>query len=136
MDITKLPLFDTMRERLSFLTARQTVLAENVANANTPGWAAQDLQVPDFASLAAGGTGGGTPMATTNAGHMTASSASVTGGYRSVKMPDSETTPNGNSVNLEDQMMKVSSVQMDYATVTQLYKKALGMIRIAAGGQR
>ena len=51
-------------------------------------------------------------------------------------MPDAESTPNGNSVNLEDQMMKVSSVQMDYATVTQLYKKAMGMIRIAAGGQR
>lgn len=33
-------------------------------------------------------------------------------------------------------MMKVSSVQMDYATVTQLYRKALNMIRLAAGGQR
>ena len=54
MDITKLPLFETMRERLSFLTARQSVLAENVANANTPGYEAKDVEAPDFAAMAAG----------------------------------------------------------------------------------
>lgn len=136
MDISKLPLFETMRERLSFLTARQTVLSENVANANTPGYAARDVEAPDFAALAAGeGDSGAMPMAVTNPGHMTASSGGA-GAFRIREMPDAESTPNGNSVNLEDQMMKVSSVQMDYATVTQLYKKAMGMIRIAAGGQR
>lgn len=136
MDISKLPLFETMRERLSFLTARQTVLSENVANANTPGYDARDVEAPDFAALAAGeATGGATTLAITNPGHMTARSSGAEG-FRIKEMPDAESTPNGNSVNLEDQMMKVSSVQMDYATVTQLYKKAMGMIRIAAGGQR
>lgn len=135
MDITKLALFETMRERLTFLSARQTVLAENVANANTPGYAAQDVELPKFDMLAATEAGNTPFMATTNPRHITASSSGAEG-FRVTRMPDSESTPNGNSVNLEDQMMKISSVQMDYATVTQLYKKALGMLRIAAGGQR
>ena len=131
MDITKLPLFETMRERLSFQTARQSVLAENVANANTPGYEAKDVEAPDFAAMAAGEGG----LRTTDPRHF-ALPASDVGGFRVREMPGSESTPNGNSVNLEDQMMKVSSVQMDYATVTQLYRKALNMIRLAAGGQR
>ena len=133
MDITKLPLFETMRERLSFLTARQTVLAENVANANTPGYAAKDVEAPDFAAIAAGEMTPG--LKVTDARHI-AMSPSGTGGFRVRSMAGAESTPNGNSVNLEDQMMQVSAVQMDYSTVTQLYRKALNMIRLAAGAQR
>ena len=51
-------------------------------------------------------------------------------------MPDAESTPDGNSVVLEQQMMKVAATQMDYSTVTQLYKKALGMIRMASAAPR
>lgn len=134
MDITKLPLFETMRERMAFLSARQTVLAENVANANTPGYRARDVEEPDFAAIAAGESGG-SAMTVTNPMHIS-SSGTPAGDFRTRDMPDAESTPNGNSVVLEDQMMKVSSTQMDYATVTQLYRKALSMIRIAAGGQR
>ena len=133
MDITKLPLFETMRERMAFLSARQTVLAENVANANTPGYRARDVEAPDFAAIAAGENEGNltvtNPMQISSAG-------TPAGNFRIKDMPDAESTPNGNSVVLEDQMMKVSSTQMDYATVTQLYRKALAMLRVAAGGQR
>ncbi len=135
MDITKLPLFETMRQRMAFLSARQTVLAENVANANTPGYRAKDVEAPDFAAIAAGETGG-PGLTTTNPMHIATPAGNGAGGFRVKSMPDAESTPNGNSVVLEDQMMKVSSTQMDYATVTQLYRKALSMIRLAAGGQR
>lgn len=135
MDITKLPLFETMRQRMAFLSARQTVLAENVANANTPGYRAKDIEAPDFAALAAG-EGGGMGLTTTNRMHIATPAGAGAGGFRAKDTPDSESTPNGNSVVLEDQMMKVSSTQMDYATVTQLYRKALSMIRLAAGGGR
>ena len=135
MDITKLPLFETMRQRMAFLSARQTVLAENVANANTPGYRAKDIEAPDFAAIAAGESGGPS-LTVTNPMHIATPAGNGSGGFRMKSTPDSESTPNGNSVVLEDQMMKVSSTQMDYATVTQLYRKALSMIRLAAGGQR
>lgn len=134
MDISKLPLIETMRGRMAFLSARQTVLAENVANASTPGYVARDVEEPDFAAIASGETGANT-MTITNPMHIS-SAGTPTGNFRIKDMPGAQSTPNGNSVVLEDQMMKVSSTQMDYATVTQLYRKALSMIRMAAGGQR
>ena len=42
----------------------------------------------------------------------------------------------GNSVVLEDQMMKLSSTQMDYSTASQIYKKALSLIRMAVSAPR
>ena len=134
MDLTKLPLLDAMRSRMTYLSSRQTVLAENVANANTPGFRAKDVEEPDFAAMAAG-EGDGAMLRVTNANHITGSGGAPAG-FKIKDMPDSESTPNGNSVVLEDQMMKVSSVQMDYSTVTQLYRKALSMIRLAAGASR
>ncbi len=44
-----------------------------------------------------------------------------------------ETRPAGNAVNLEDEMLKVSANQMDYAAVTQLYSKSLQLIKTAIG---
>jgi flagellar basal-body rod protein FlgB len=52
-----------------------------------------------------------------------------------MKSPDFETTPTGNSVVLEDEMVKVAQTQMDYETVTTLYSKSLGLVRMALGGQ-
>jgi len=48
MDIGHIPLFAAFSKRMAWLTARQTVLAENVANANTPGYMAKDLKELDF----------------------------------------------------------------------------------------
>ena len=44
-----------------------------------------------------------------------------------------QTRPAGNSVNLEDQMLKVSANQMDYAAVTSLYSKSLHLLKTAIG---
>jgi flagellar basal-body rod protein FlgB len=44
-----------------------------------------------------------------------------------------QTRPAGNSVNLEDEMLKVSANQMDYAAITQLYTKSIGLLKTAIG---
>ncbi len=44
-----------------------------------------------------------------------------------------ETRPAGNSVNLEDEMLKVSANQMDYAAVTSLYSRSLHLLKTAIG---
>jgi flagellar basal-body rod protein FlgB len=140
MDLTKLPLFETLRERMAFLSARQTVLAENVANANTPNYRARDVEAPDFAAMAEGeGAGSATLLRVTSPMHIASPGSTgfgIQGGFRIRDMPDAESTPNGNSVVLEDQMMKVSSNQMDYSTATQIYKKALALIRLATSAPR
>ena len=44
-----------------------------------------------------------------------------------------EATPTGNSVSLEQEMIKLSDTQVQYQTVTNLYAKAMGMFRTALG---
>jgi flagellar basal-body rod protein FlgB len=129
------PIIGLLRETLTYLTQRQKVLAENVANANTPGYMARDIQQSAFdQALARRAQGAAAPasMAVTSAGHiaspMTASSLAVD----AQDAPDSEITIDGNAVVLEEQMTKVVDTQMRYETVVGLYEKSLGLIRLAA----
>jgi flagellar basal-body rod protein FlgB len=131
MDLVGLPIMDKMRDRMTWLSQRQAVIAGNVANANTPGYRALDLEKPDFEREMKGGLA----MARTSGGHL-GSGQGIGGGPKIKDAPDTEETPSGNSVVLEDQMMKAAEVQADYSTVAALYRKALNLIRTAAGAGR
>lgn len=136
MAFSDIPLFGMLRERMHWVQARQGVLSQNVANADMPGYAAQDIKEPDFRNVLRNTTSGQLQMASTRSGHLTGSTTSkaAVGDFSIKDAPDSETTANGNSVVLEEQMMKVAENQMDYQTVTALYKKGLGMLRTAITG--
>ncbi|HUD51060.1 flagellar basal body protein [Parvibaculum sp.] len=141
MSIGDLPILSMMKQRLHWLTERQQVLAQNVANANTPGYEARDLKELDFGAMVDASGPKLSPVAT-NASHIgTPIAGSADGmnlgqarGGETIKKPDFETTPNGNSVVLEDEMVKVAQTQMDYDTVTSLYSKSLGLIKLAISG--
>ena len=51
MDLNKLDIFRLTNSKMGWLSERQTVLAQNIANADTPGYKAKDLKVPDFSSM-------------------------------------------------------------------------------------
>jgi flagellar basal-body rod protein FlgB len=138
MAIGDLPIFSMMKQRLHWLTERQQVLAENVANANTPGYEAKDLKELDFGAMVEASGPKLAPVATTpgQIGSPVAGAGFTLGQARGgeiEKSPDFETTPTGNSVVLEDEMVKVAQTQMDYETVTTLYSKSLGLVRMALG---
>jgi flagellar basal-body rod protein FlgB len=130
MDLSRIPLFDAIAKRLSWLGERQSVLAQNVANADTPGYVAKDMKQPDFAKLVAG-AGTHLPMLRTDAKHILPVSA--TGQFEETAEPVTESAPNGNTVQLEDQMMKISSNASDHALTTSIYKKQLALLKIALG---
>ena len=48
-----------------------------------------------------------------------------------MKSPDSETTLNGNSVVLEEEMIKMSDARMNYDAAISFYQKSLGMLKLA-----
>ena len=52
---------------------------------------------------------------------------------RSTSQGGFQTRPAGNAVNLEDEMLKVSANQMDYAAATSLYSRSLGLLKTAIG---
>ena len=130
MSVNDLPLMQAIRGRLSWLDQRQRVIAENVANADTPGYAARDLRQPtDFARALQ--SAGGLQMARTSATHLTPPNAGP-GRFTSSASPDSETTLDGNSVVVEEQMLKMAESRMAYDAAIGFYQKSMQMIRLAA----
>ncbi|HTS92944.1 MAG TPA: flagellar basal body protein [Stellaceae bacterium] len=125
MDLTQIPLFKAMAKKLAWLGARQTVLAENVANASTVGFQGSDLKPLDFRTVLAGKTG---------ALEMAPASSGVSASPLPGKNPNGfeRTAPSG-KVQLESEIMKVSQTTSDYAFMTSLYQKQLAMLKTALG---
>ena len=132
MAINDLPMLSALRTKMQWHQERQRVLAENVSNANTPNFRPSDLVEPKFdkngTSPAAMGSLG---MMRTSASHIAPPAGGDT--FAQQSRGGFHTRPAGNAVNLEDQMLKVSANQMDYAAVTSLYSRSLGLIKTAIG---
>ena len=129
MDLTKIKLFDLMQSNLNYLSSRQTVLAQNIGNANTPGYEAKDVKKPDFAKLLSGTHSSG--LATTNPAHI--SGTGFAGGKKVIDSKSFEVSPTGNKVVLEDETMKMSQTGMEYQETTNLYRKMMEMLKTAIG---
>jgi flagellar basal-body rod protein FlgB len=134
MSISDLPVLQAIREKLKFHEQRQRVLADNVANASTPGYVGRDLKTPDFFRMAVEMRQDQSvlPVAT-NAMHLPGRALSTMGPFKDQKAAGYEVTPDGNAVSLEQQMMKVTDNQMDYQVATSLYQRSLGLIKTAIG---
>ncbi len=141
MAIGDLKLVDALRTKMQWHQARQRVIAENVANADTPRYRGKDLKRPDLpaaAGIAADGRGGlrgarvaAVSLAVTQPGH----SAGLGGsrGFKSDATPRFEVTPNGNAVDIEEEMTKSAENQLDYQTAASLYQQSMALIRTALG---
>lgn len=136
MDIGEIPLFAMLRQRLGYLGQRQQLIAQNVANADTARYVAEDLKPFSFDARVdmarTGQAGGAQAMTATQAGHMAPRTPSrANAAWKSVKTPDSETTLNGNAVVLEEEMIKMGDARMQYDAAIGFYEKSLNMLRLA-----
>lgn len=129
MAVTDLPLFQALKSKMQWHQTRQSVLAENIANADTPGYQAREVKEYSFEDHI-GRQAFGLSTDTTRTGHI-AGTLSGTAKAKIEEEDSFEVTPSGNSVNLEEQMMKLTANQMDYQAATTLYTKGLGLIRTA-----
>lgn len=137
MDLDRIPLLGLLVQRMDYLTARQRVIADNVANADTPGYRPKDIAPSAFARELSGVAGGGVaPVAlkTTAPGHIAGPGSPPSGRGQPRTADDYEIAPSGNAVVLEEQMARLAEVQMDHATITSLYRKQIGLLRMALGG--
>ena len=134
MAISDIPILSMLRTRLAWHQARQRVLAENVANADTANYKARDLVAPKFApsGVEMSRPAAGVTLARTESNHI----AGIGGGGRQFdtdKKGKYEVRPTGNAVSLEDEMMKVAANQMDYQAATAVYTHSLNLIKIGLG---
>lgn len=132
MNLGEIPLFAMLKSRLGHLSERQRLIAQNVANSDTPGYRPQDLKPFGFqAHLAAAAPGGADQPARTNKAHLTGT-VRRTGPHRAVEGKDSEITLDGNAVSLEEQMLKMAESRMSYDAAIGFYQKSMGLLRMAA----
>lgn len=123
-----IPLVDMLKQRMAWHEARQSILAQNVANADTPFYRARDLRSPEFGPMAEGAAAG-VRIAATNPMHFTAGNGPR--GPEPERAQTYEVTPQGNAVVLEEEVMRVAQNVSDFQMVSQLYSRGLGMLKTA-----
>lgn len=134
MDLRHIPLFTMITRQMEWLTSRQKVLAQNIANADTPNYQAKDLAPLDFAAMARA-AGNSLKLKTTSGRHI-AVGLSAGGSSKVFETKGVINSPSGNSVVIEDELMKVSESQAEFELITRLYRKNMGMLRTALGRRR
>ncbi len=125
-------LLSALKSRMGWLTDRQKVVSQNVANASTPGFKPKDLQAQDFAALMNGQNASLFPTIRLMDGTPLTLPGDSTHGSKEIKAPDSETTMDGNSVVLEEQMLKMSESRQNFEAAVGFYEKSMNMVRMAA----
>jgi flagellar basal-body rod protein FlgB len=113
--VTQVYLFELASQRTQWLSTRQELVAGNVANANTPQYRAQDLK-PFSAVLDQQFA-----MATTNPAHITPPETELAAD-RQTDSDSADPTISGNSVNLQDEMMKLGEVGRDASMANSVKK--------------
>jgi len=136
MDLGNLKLFQIAQERMDWLAQRQKVLSQNIANANTPGYAARDLVPIDFKSELSRSLSRERQKieaARTDPRHL-AGRLPKAGPYRvATEKRPFEYTLDANGVDIEEQMEKSARTKIDYDIATNLMKKNLSLIKTALG---
>ncbi|QQA42984.1 FlgB family protein [Pelagovum pacificum] len=99
---------------------RQTLTAQNIANADTPGYIAR--QLPPFRDFAEGGLA---PRASRS-------------GHQAMKAPEAtptraEPAPNGNAVSIEVEMVNAVEIQREHVQALAIYKHAMDVLRLSIG---
>jgi flagellar basal-body rod protein FlgB len=132
MNLPEVPLLSILREKMSWLNTRQSVLAQNVANADVAGYEAKDLKPLDFEKVLRNAVQtNNIGLSVTDSHHI--APVSQSSAFDESAAADTESTTAGSSVSPEEEMMKVSDTQAQYQAATNLYAKSVQMMRTAIG---
>lgn len=129
--LENLTLLNMAKKRMDWVAERQEVLAQNIANANTPKYQARDIKPLTFKDemrrMAAVET------AVTHPNHVKSIATESTRFEHVVDRKPYETNPDGNGIILEEQMQKVASGRSAYDLAANLMQKHIHMLRAALG---
>lgn len=133
MDFSKIKIFSMMQTKMSHLSERQDVLAQNIANVDTPGYKAKDLKELEFKNMV-DAESHRLKLRATSPSHQQPQGRPAD--FRTVTMHDTyEISPMKNKVVVEEQMMKVAETKLQYDMTTNLYKKMSTMFKTAIGNR-
>ena len=123
--LEKLALIRNASELTRYATERNRTIGENIANADTPGFRAKDLEPFSVDTQSPAN------MRTTRAGHVTPPDRTGASSMARVHADGDSVSANGNSVSLEDQMLRAADAQRQHALATSVYRKAIDILRLS-----
>ncbi len=148
MTTDSITLFRAIGAKMDYLNQRQSIISQNVANADTPGYKPKDIDQPDFANVLRDLTrekgkmtvGVAPVMArSTNGNHIAFATGNEAGGDHRFKVHEQkdvyEVSPSGNAVVIEEQLFKSTSNVTEYNLMSNLMQKQIGMLRMAIRSQ-
>lgn len=121
-----LTVFKTAHDMARHAGARQAVTAQNIANADTPGYAARAMA--SFADSYSSTTTFG--MAATRPGHLQPQAAAA---RASAYTDQIEPSPNGNSVSLETEAMRAVEISREHNRALAIYRHGMTVLRATLG---
>ncbi len=135
MELGNLTIFSAIKKRMQWTGQRQEVLAQNIANADTPKFRARDLKPFEFKEIVRRETMQ-INMTTSGPNHLTGQQKTIRNFSEEESRSTYETSPGGNSVVLEEQMTKMNETAISHRFTNEIYSKQLAMFRIALTGQK
>ncbi|MDX2050528.1 MAG: flagellar basal body rod protein FlgB [Rickettsiaceae bacterium] len=114
--------------------ARQEKIAENIANANTPGKKAEDIKIPkDFAEMIKSSyiNPNQISLAVTNSGHIAGLKPKIK--FRAKERKDTDVKPNGNDIDLAREALAASDNKTKYYTALKAYQANLELHKTVLG---
>ncbi len=126
----KLEIFRMAHAMATHAGTRQAIVAQNIANADSPGYKPRDV-VP-FAELVKNGADGGGPRAT-RASHL--HGALEVGPLRISEVARDSANPNDNGVSLEEEMLNAVEVKRQHDRALAIYRSGLTILRSSLGGR-
>lgn len=115
-----LDLFKTSMAMARHAGQMQAITAQNIANADTPGYTAKGI--PSFYGMVGGGSG---TMRATRAEHLHGSQAF----QAKVDARSEKIDPNGNTVSLEMEMVKAIDAKRQHDRALSIYRSGLSILR-------
>lgn len=123
-----------MQKKMAYDTERQQILSQNIANIDTPYYQPKDLAPLSFDDVL-NGHQKKLPMARTSPTHSDGVSYGLPEYPPEKREKNFEIKPVKNAVNVEEQMMNMSSNSFDYKSTTMLYRKTADLFKTAIGKQ-
>ncbi|MBK7972610.1 MAG: flagellar basal body rod protein FlgB [Deltaproteobacteria bacterium] len=125
------PTIQLLDEMSRLRSARNELLASNVANAHTPGYQAKDARFAVELKQASAALG---PMAHTDPNHIGAPQGLGPGALDPVTRPDATAGPDGNTVSLDAELGKMSTNAAEAAAYLRILKRKFQLIHDALNG--
>jgi flagellar basal-body rod protein FlgB len=137
MSSNNIGLLNAISAKIDYLSRRQEIVAQNIANADTPNYRPQDLTEMDFGALIGRGASSDTlQLETTRGQHMLAGGVMPGEAKEKNQKFTYEVAPAGNAVILEEQLVKSGTNKMEYDLMVNLYQKNINLLRTALGTGR